>query len=153
MIRAGDVFYPSQYPQQMSDSLGVDTSEVPPGQGGAPTYPSQSLINRTYTPAPATTRNGSAPAYPDPPAARPVEPVDESSGTSIGANGNANANGQATSPSQRPAVRPTWVTAETTRSGNGAASEGSNGSGSSSLGARRESLSRLRESNLRDERD
>lgn len=153
MIRAGDVFYPSQYPQQMSDSLGVDTSEVPPGQGGAPTYPSQSLINRTYTPAPATSRNGSAPAYPDPPAARPAEPVGESSGTSTEANGNSNGNGEASPPSHRPAVRPTWVTAETTRPGNGAASGGSNGVGSSSLGARRESLSRLRESNLRDERD
>jgi hypothetical protein len=148
MIRAGDVFYPSQYPPQMSESLGVDTSEVPPGHGGAPTYPSQSLINRTYTPAPATPRNGSAPAFPiphtPPPAA--AAPADPS------ARGDANSDRDDSPPPSRPAGRPTWVTAETARPSDGLERRASNGLGGGSLSVRRESLSRLRESSLRDER-
>lgn len=48
MIRAGDVFYPPSYPTKMDHSLGMDSAGPSNGQPGSVTYPSISLINRTY---------------------------------------------------------------------------------------------------------
>jgi hypothetical protein len=48
MIRAGDIYYPPTYPTKMDHSLGVDSTGPPQDNSGSVTYPSKSLMNRTY---------------------------------------------------------------------------------------------------------
>lgn len=149
MIRAGDVFYPPQYPTQMPDSLGVNQADALPGANGAGapiSFPSQNLTAQGYphpTGPPAQSppsSAGSPPGLPGQsgPTGSLLPPLSAVSPSGISA---ANVGGivERTASSSRTSAGPTWRTSPP----------------SPIIGTsrdRRDSSARMQESNVRDER-